>query len=106
MIYPVTGWFEIAQYHDKIEISILDLVETTWLSRYPRTMEITYDQGSEFISHEFRKSLIELKCRIIAKPSTLENPTSNAILERICHVLRNLVRIFNITQTYVDEDDS
>ena len=33
----------------------MNLVETTWLTRYPRPMEITYYQGSEFIGHEFRK---------------------------------------------------
>ena len=55
MIYPVTGWFEIAQYESKIAISIANLVETMWLSRYPRPIEITYDQGNEFIGHEFRK---------------------------------------------------
>ena len=30
---------------------------------------------------------------------------SNAVLERIHQVIRNLVRNFNISQTYVDEDD-
>ena len=59
MIYPVTGWFNIAQYNDKRSISIANLVETKWLSRYPRAIEIMYDQGSEFIGHEFRKYLIE-----------------------------------------------
>ena len=59
MIDPVTGWFEITQYYDKIAIKIANLVETMWLTRYPRPMEITYDQGSEFIGHEFRKPLIE-----------------------------------------------
>ena len=54
MIDPVTGWFEIAQYDDKIDIFIANLVETKWLSRYPIPIEITYDQGSEFIGHEFR----------------------------------------------------
>ena len=44
MIYPVTGWFEIVQYYEKREISILNLVENVWLYRYPRPMEITYDQ--------------------------------------------------------------
>ena len=44
MIYPVTGWFEIMQYNDKRAISIANLVETTWLSRYPRPIETTYDQ--------------------------------------------------------------
>ena len=59
MIYSVTGLFEIAQYVDEKVIYTTNLVETTWLSRYPRPVEITYDQGSEFIDHEFRKSLIE-----------------------------------------------
>ena len=59
MINPVTGWFEIAQYDDKRTISIANLVETTWLSIYPRPIEIIYDQGSEFITHKFRNSLIE-----------------------------------------------
>ena len=35
MIDLVTGRFEITQYVDKIAISIVNLVETTWLTRYP-----------------------------------------------------------------------
>ena len=54
MINPVTGWFEIMKYKDKRAIPIENLVETTWLSRHPRPMETTYDQGSEFIGHDFR----------------------------------------------------
>ena len=45
MIDPVTVWLEITQYDDKRAILIANLVETTWLSRYPRPMDITYDQG-------------------------------------------------------------
>ena len=60
MIDPVTGWFEILQYEDKRQISVVRLVQTTWLSRYPRPIETTYDQGKEFIGHEFRKYLIEV----------------------------------------------
>ena len=58
MIVPVTGWFEIVRYDDKRAITISNLVKTTWLSRYPTPIEITYDQGKEFIGHECRKSLI------------------------------------------------
>ena len=68
-------------------------------------MEIMYDQGSEFIGHEFRKYLIEEEYGIVAKPITLVNPMSNTILEWIQQVIGNLVRTCNITQTYVDEDD-
>ena len=46
MIYPVTRLFKVVQYDDK-------------RARYPRPIEIMYDQGKEFIGHEFRKSLIE-----------------------------------------------
>ena len=68
-------------------------------------MEITYNQGSKLISHEFSKSLIEREYGITAKPSTSGNPTSNAILERIHQFLGNLERTFNIKKTYVDGND-
>ena len=58
MIYLVTGWFEVRQYNNNREISIANLIETTWLYRYHIPMEITYYQGKEFIGHEFRNSLI------------------------------------------------
>ena len=32
----VTGWLEITQYDDKRAISISNLVETTWLTKYLR----------------------------------------------------------------------
>ena len=68
-------------------------------------MEIRYDQGSEFIGHKFSKLRIEMDYGITVKPSTLGNPTSNEILERIHQVLVNIVQTCNITQTYVDKDD-
>ena len=40
-------------------MTIANLVETMWLVRYPWAVEITYDQGGEFLSHEFKNSLIE-----------------------------------------------
>ena len=65
-----------------------------------------YDQGKEFIGNEFRKSLIETEYGITAKPSTLVNPMSNAVMERVYQVLGNLVRTFNVsTQAYVEKYD-
>ena len=94
MIDSITGWFK---YDNKITISIKILVETTWLTRYYRPIEIMYDQEYEFIGNEFRKYLIEREYGITAKPSTLRNPTSNTILERIHQVIGNLLQTFNIT---------
>ena len=105
MIYPIIGWSKIKKYDEKRAISIADLVETTWLTKYNRPMEIAYDQGLEFIGHEFRKYIIETEYRINSKPGTLENPTSNAILKRIHQVLVNIVGTFNIKETYIDKYD-
>ena len=106
MIDPVTGrFFENLQYDDKRAITIANLFETNRLSRYPRPTEITYDQVKELIGNEFRKPLIETENGITSKPRPSGNPTSNAIMARIHQVLGNLVRTFNIQQTYVDEND-
>ena len=58
MIDPITGWFEITLYNDKKATSIVNLAETTCMVRYPRPVENMYDQGGEFLSHEFKNSLI------------------------------------------------
>ena len=75
------------------------------MSRYPIPIEITYDQEKHLSGHEFGKSLIEEEYGITAKPRTLGFPIINAVLERIHHVLGNLLRNFNIQQTYVDKND-
>ena len=78
-IHPVTGWFKIMQYDNKCAISIVKLIETTWMVRYPRPMEIMYDQVSEFIIHKLRKPLIETEYGILSKPSNLGSPSYNSI---------------------------
>jgi Integrase core domain. len=62
-IDPATGWFEIAEvptydldkvkagnkeYIDKTSARISLLFNNYWLSRYPRPVEVVYDNGSEF----------------------------------------------------------
>ena len=45
MINPTMGWFEIATYDDKKTMTIANIVEFTWLSRYPRPTDIIVDRG-------------------------------------------------------------
>ena len=54
VIDPLTGWFGVTQYNYRKLMMIANLVETTWLSRYPWPLEITYGRGSEFLSREFK----------------------------------------------------
>ena len=50
MIDPATGWFEIKEIKDKTAINVANIVEKTWLTRYPWPTEITYDKGTEFMA--------------------------------------------------------
>jgi hypothetical protein len=120
MINPATSWFEMVElptvaqgttvppagkgkkvtfdkntkvaepYFDKSSAQISNLVYETWFSRYPRCCYIIYDNGSEFKLH-FR-SLCNTY-GIKRKPTSVKNPQTNAILERIHAVLGNMLRI-------------
>ena len=105
IIEPVTGWFEATQYRDKKAMTIENLVETTWLVRYPWPVEITSDRGGEFLGHEFKNILIENEYDIKNKPTSPGNPQANAIIERIHQVLGDLVRTYNLQETYIDDAD-
>ena len=35
MIDPIKGWLKITQYDDKCAITVTNLVENMWLSKYP-----------------------------------------------------------------------
>ena len=45
-----------------------------------------------------------MEYKIVDNQSTSENPTSNVILKQIHQVLDNLVRTYNIKDTYIDQD--
>ena len=59
MIDPATRWFEIVRYNEKQAAIIANLVEQTWLCRYPLPTIIMYDRGNEFLGHAFKNDLIE-----------------------------------------------
>ena len=58
-IDPINRWFEVTHYSDNNAMTIVNLVETTWMVQYPWTVEIIYYQGGEFLGHEFKSILIE-----------------------------------------------
>ena len=45
MIDPATGWFEIKEIPSKDAATVANLVELTWLTRYPWPTQITFDIG-------------------------------------------------------------
>ena len=104
MIDPATGWFEIQQYDDKKSITVANIVEQEWFSRYPWPTQITFDRGSEFIGQDFKR-MVQNDYGIKAKPITVRNPQSNAIVERVHQVIGNIIRTFELESNYMDEKD-
>ena len=103
MIYPITGWSDITHYNDNKVMTIAKLVETTWLVRYPRPVEITYNQGNEFLGHGFKNSLMEQEYDIKTNPDSSGNPQSNETVEIIHKLLGNLICTYNLNDKYVDD---
>ena len=104
MIDPATGWFEIAEYDDKRAISIANIFEQVWLSRYLRPSLITFDRGNEFIGDKF-KNTCKKEHGIKTKPITVKNPQANAIIERVHQVIANMMRTYELENVYMDKKD-
>ena len=101
MIDPATGWFEMREIKDKYPYTIANLVEQTWLTRYPWPTQITYDKGTEFM-REFT-DMIEKDYGIKRRGASVRNPQANAILERIHKTIGNIIRTFELYD--IDEED-
>ena len=83
---------------------IANLVEQTWLSRYPWPRLITYDRGSEFIGYEFC-NMVQTDYGIKCKPIMVQNPQANAILEHLHQVIGNMIQTYELEDNYLDEND-
>jgi hypothetical protein len=103
MIDPATSWFEIKPITNKQAITVAEAVEVTWLTRYPRPSQITYDRGSEFLG-EFANMIVN-DYGIIKKPTSTRNPQANSIIERIHKTLGNMIRTFEINEIEIPEDE-
>ena len=68
----------------------VQVLEDTWLSRYPKPVRIIYDQGKEYRNITFESYLISQGIK--GCPSTVKNPQSNAILERVHDVMKTSLR--------------
>ena len=104
MIYLATVWFETIQYNNNQAAIIANLVEKTWLRKYPRPTIIMYDQLNEFLCYPFKNGLIKNEYEIKDKFVNTANPQVNSILEIIHQVIANLVNMFNFQNNYLDVD--
>ena len=103
MIDPVTGWFEIKDIKTKRADIIANVIEKTWLSRYPRPEKVICNRGKEFME-EFKR-MIKEDYGIVQKLITTRNPQANAILERVHQTIGNIFRTQQINKIDLDEEE-
>ena len=97
MIDPSTGWFEIAEVPGTKRADVVaNIVEQTWLTRYPWPQEVIFDRGTEFMA-EFTNMLVN-DYGITKKPITKRNPQANAILERVHQTIGHMIRTFPVQE--------
>ncbi len=68
----------------------VQVLEDTWLSRYPKPVRLIFDQGKEYRNIDFESFLISMGIK--GCPSTVKNPQSNAIVERVHGTMKNSLR--------------
>ena len=73
MIDPATGWFEIVEIPNKRADEISNVLEMTWLTRYPWPTEIIMDRGREFAAEV--SAMIRDECGINKKLITTRDLT-------------------------------
>ena len=99
MIDPATGWYVIAEISSKGSDEIANILEMTWLNRYPWPSQVVMDRGREFMGDVIR--LLTKDYGIQRKPITTRNPQANSIVERAHQTLHNMIR----TQRIRSKDD-
>ena len=98
-IDPATSWFEIVSIPDKNAATVMDVFHNCWLTRYPRPIKVTFDNGSEF------KAVFKEMCDnfgIKCRPTTSYNPQGNSIIERVHQVMGNMLRAFEVEERDLD----
>ena len=105
MINLITEWFKIILFVDKTVIIIEKLINNTWLTKYPSTIETTYYQGYKLLVPQLQNALIRQQYGIVDKPETSGNKKYNSIIEIFHEVLGNLIWACNMQDNYMDYYD-
>ena len=103
MIDPATGWFESKEIKTKRADVIANLVEQTWLVRYPWLDLIIMDRGRECKAEFY--NMITVDYNIKPKVITIRNLQANAIIEHVHQTIGNVLRTFDVNKTVLHSDD-
>eukprot|EP00957_Ditylum_brightwellii_P070617 5365636-Ditylum_brightwellii.AAC.3 len=103
MIDPATGWFEVKETAVRSSNVAANIVEQTWLTRYPWPQKVILDRGTEFMKDFI--TIVWDEYRTKHKPITTRNPQLNCIVERTHQTIGNLLCTFKPGSVELDPED-
>jgi hypothetical protein len=80
----------------------MDAFHNNWIWRYPRPIQVTFGNGSEFNS-VFKEMCDNLGVK--RRQTTSYNPQGNSISDRIHQVIGNMSRAFELEEIELDPED-
>jgi hypothetical protein len=91
IIDPVTNFPDAVRLQNKTALHVGLQFENLWLSRYPRPTRCIHDRGTEFMGVDFQRVLQRFGIKDV--PTSVRNPQSNAICERLHQSVGNALRV-------------
>ena len=89
MIDPATGWFEIAEVPDRRADNISNILQQSWLVRYPWPTKVICECGGEFMAEV--KAMLEEGYGIKQQVISTRNPQANSMVERAHQTLHQMI---------------
>ncbi|KAG7361664.1 reverse transcriptase RNA-dependent DNA polymerase [Nitzschia inconspicua] len=93
IIDMVTNLVEVVRIDNKTAAHVAMHFENSWLSKYPRPLNVIHDQGGEFIGEDFQHRL--RIHGIHSRPITAKNPQANSVCERMHQAIGNTLRVLS-----------
>jgi hypothetical protein len=104
MVDACTSWSKFARIPTAALITTAKAFDKNWLCRYPRPKQVIHDNGVKFMGVEFQDMLDSYGIK--SKPTTIKNPTANAIVERIHGTLGDQLRTTIFDSNWSDDVDT
>ena len=90
-IDTIIGLPEVIPVDNATSRSVATALEENWLSRYPAPVRCLHDNGNGFLGPAFSSMLTRNKIK--SAPTTVKNPQSNAIVERMHQSISTMIAI-------------
>ena len=90
-IDAIINFSEVIPVENDKSKTIICTFDDNWLSRYPRPRKCVRNSGNEFSGPKFLHILS--RDNIISVPTTIKNPQSNAVVERLHQTLKCTIAI-------------